>query len=310
MNRKEKAIGAAAMLAALIGLLAGCGSASPGSSASPPATTPVSTAAATGPASANAPGSASPSASASASASAAGFVGIVEPFDPGHPARTEPAPADCNNQPSTASIEQCFETRTENTDAAIDAVQQVRYAAAPPSEQAAILAQDSAWLAARAPVCQLAFDSGGSMDEINTGACLLQESTVRLDAVKGITPPEGKLRSTDSPDPGALSWYTTPEGSRIAELDTQGDQSGGGIIAWIIIGGADGFVVNPAQFYFSDGSFTDPGVVRPPSPDYHRVGTGQEYQFLIDYSHLSAAPAGNPAAGFVYAPGTPVAVWQ
>ena len=316
MNRKEKAIGAAAMLVALIGLLAGCGSASLGSSASPPATTPVSTAAATGPASANAPGSASPSASASASASAAGsgsaagFVGIVEPFDPGHPARIEPAPADCYNQPSTASIEQCFETRTENTDAAIDAVQQVRYAAAPPSEQAAILAQDSAWLAARAPVCQLAFDSGGSMDEINTGACLLQESTVRLDAVKGITPPEGKLRSTDSPDPGALSWYTTPEGSRIAELDTQGDQSGGGIIAWIIIGGADGFVVNPAQFYFSDESFTDPGVVQPPGPDYHRVGTGQEYQFLIDYSHLSAAPAGNPAAGFVYAPGTPVAVWQ
>jgi hypothetical protein len=217
MNRKEKAIGAAAVLAGLIGLVAGCGSASLGSSASPPATTPVSTAAATGPASANAP-----------------------------------------------------------------------------------------WLAARGPVCQVAFHSGGSMDEINTGACLLQESTARLDAVKGIAPPEAMLKSTDSPDPGALSWYTTPEGSRIAELDTQGDQSGGGIIAWIIIGGADGFVVNPSQFYFSDGSFTDPGVIQPPSPAYHRVGTGQQYQFLIDYSHLSAAPA----EGFVYAPGAPVAVWQ
>ena len=43
------------------------------------------------------------------------------------------------------------------------------------------------------------------------------------------------LKSTDSPDPSALSWYTTPEGSRIAELDTQGDQSGGGIIAWLCI---------------------------------------------------------------------------
>jgi hypothetical protein len=148
------------------------------------------------------------------------------------------------------------------------------------------------------------------MDEINTGACLLQESTARLDAVKGIAPPEAMLKSTDSPDPGALSWYTTPEGSRIAELDTQGDQSGGGIIAWIIIGGADGFVVNPSQFYFSDGSFTDPGVIQPPSRAYHRVGTGQQYQFLIDYSHLSAAPAGNPAEGFVYAPGAPVAIWQ
>jgi uncharacterized protein YecT (DUF1311 family) len=249
-------------------------------------------------------------ATASASASAAGFVGIVEPFDPGHPARTEPAPADCYSQPSTASIDQCFEIRTENTDAAIDAVQQARYTAAPPAGQAAILAQDSAWLAARGPVCRLAFHSGGSVDEINTGACLLQESTARLDAVKGIAPPEAMLKSTDSPDPSALSWYTTPEGSRIAELDTQGDQTGGGIIAWIIIGGADGFVVNPSQFYFSDGPFTDPGVIQPPSPAYHRVGTGQEYQFLIDYSHLSAAPTGNPAAGFVYAPGTPVAIWQ
>jgi uncharacterized protein YecT (DUF1311 family) len=316
MNSKRKTIRTAAVLAALIGLIAGCGSVSSGSSATPPATTPASTASATGSASASAPGATSGSASASASASAtgsgsaAGFVAIVEPFDPGHPARTEPAPGDCYNQPSTASIGQCFETRAENTDAAIDAVQRARYVAAPPSGQAAILAQDSAWLAARGPVCQLAFHSGGSMDEINTGACLLQESTARLDEVKGIAPPEATLKSTDSPDPSALSWYTTPEGSRIAELNTQGDQSGGGIIAWIIIGGADGFVVNPAQFYFSDQSFTDPGVVQPPSPAYHRVGTGQEYQFLIDYSHLSAAPAGNPAAGFVYAPGTPVAIWQ
>ena len=29
------------------------------------------------------------------------------------------------------------------------------------------------------------------MDEINTGACLLQESTARLDAVKGIEEPSG-----------------------------------------------------------------------------------------------------------------------
>jgi uncharacterized protein YecT (DUF1311 family) len=315
MNRKERTIGAAAVRAAvfagLIGLAAGCSTSPPGSG-SPSAAAPASSAAAaTAPAS-SAPVSSAPvsTATASASASAAGFVGIVEPFDPGHPARTEPAPADCYRQPSTASIDQCFEIRTENTDAAIDAVQQARYAAAPPARQAAILAQDSAWLAARGPVCQLAFHSGGSMDEINTGACLLQESTARLDAVKGIAPPEAMLKSTDSPDPGALSWYTTPEGSRIAELDTQGDQSGGGILAWIIIGGADGFVVNPSQFYFSDGSFTDPGVIQPPNPAYHRVGTGQQYQFLIDYSHLSAAPAGNPAEGFVYAPGAPVAIWQ
>jgi uncharacterized protein YecT (DUF1311 family) len=302
-------MGAAAAFAVLIGLAAGCGSSSSSSSASPAATTPASTAAS---ASASDPATASASdpATASASASAAEFVGIVEPWDPGHPARTETAPADCYSQPSTAAIEQCFEAKTENTDAEIDAVQQARYASASPSEQAAILAQDSAWLKAREPVCAVAFHTGGTIDGINIGACLLDESTARLNAVKGIAPPEAMFKSTDNPDPDALSWYTTPEGSRIAELDTQGDQSGGGIIAWIVIGGADGFVVNPRQFYFSDGSFTDPGVVQPPDPASHRVGTGQQYQFLIDYSHLSAAPTGNPAEGFVYAPGTPVAIWQ
>ena len=69
-------------------------------------------------------------------------------------------------------------------------------------------------------------------------------------------------------------------------------------------------MVNPSQFYFSDGSFTDRGVVQPPSPADHRVGTGQQYQFEIDYTQLSAAPAGNAAEGFVYAPGTPVASWR
>ena len=219
-------------------------------------------------------------------------------------------PAVCASQLSTAAIEQCYETKTENTDAEIDAVQQARYASASPSGQAAILAQDSTWLAAREPVCAVAFHTGGSIDGVNIGTCLLDESAARLDTVKGIAPQEAMLKSTDAPDPDALSWYTTPEGSRIAELDTQGDQSGGAIIAWIIIGGADGFTVNPSQFYFSDGSFTDRGVVQPPTPAFHRIGTGQEYQFQVDYTHLSAAPAGNPAEGFVYAPGTPVASWR
>lgn len=59
-----------------------------------------------------------------------------------------------------------------------------------------------------------------------------------------------------------------------------------------------------------DGSFTDHGIIQPPDPTYHRVGTAVEYQFSIDYSHLSAAPAGDPAEGYVYVPGTPVAIWQ
>ena len=311
MRRTDTAIGAvaarAAVLAAVVGLAAGCSGSSSAGSASPPATAPASTVS-TGTTSAS-PASTN-SAAASASVAAAAFADIVEPWDPGHPARSQTAPADCGAQPSTMAIEQCYEAKTESADARIDAVQQGRYDAAAPSARVAILAQDRSWLAARGPVCQVAFTTGGTIDGINVSACLLDESTARLDAVNGIAAPEAALKSTDNTDPGALSWYTTPEGSRIAELDTQGDQSGGAIIAWIVIGGADGFVVNPGQFYFSDGSFTDHGVVQPPAPAGHRVGTGQQYQFEIDYTHLSAAPTGNSAEGFVYAPGTPVAIWR
>jgi uncharacterized protein YecT (DUF1311 family) len=274
------------VLVSLIGLAAGCG----GSSSSSGET---SAAATQGP----------------ASSTASASVAIVEPFDPGHPARIRTAPASCGSQPTTLAIEQCYQIKTENTDAAIDAVQIARYQSASAAQRTAILAQDSAWLAARQPVCQAAFKTGGTLDGISVASCLLDESTARLDAVKGIAPPEARLKSTDSIDPSQLSWYTTPEGSRIAEINTQGDQTGGAIVAWVIVGGADGFVINPRQFYFSDGSFTDYGIVQAPNPTYHRVATAVEYQFSIDYSHLSAAPAGGDE-GYVYVPGTPVAIWQ
>jgi hypothetical protein len=74
------------------------------------------------------------------------------------------------------------------------------------------------------------------------------------------------LKTTDSTDPSALAWYTTPQGSRIAMIDTQGDTTGGVIIAWVVIGGADGFLVNPAQFTYVDKSFTDHGKAQAPSP--------------------------------------------
>jgi uncharacterized protein YecT (DUF1311 family) len=244
----------AAMLAALVALSAGCSSSSLTSDESPPASAPASAAVTS---------TAATSTAASASVAAAAFADIIEPWDPGHPARTQTAAADCGSQTSTLAIERCYEAKTENADAAIDDVLQGKYAAASPSGRTAILAQDHAWLAARGPVCEAAFTTGGTIDGINVSACLLDESAARLNAVKGIVPPEAVFKTTDNAtDPGALSWYTTPEGSRIAELDTQGDQSGGAIIAWIIIGGSDGFVVNPSQFYFSDGSFTDPGVVQ------------------------------------------------
>jgi hypothetical protein len=60
-----------------------------------------------------------------------------------------------------------------------------------------------------------------------------------------------------------------------------------------------------------DKSFTDHGKAQAPSPAGHRMSPGAEYQFSIDYSHLSADPySGKPTGGWVYAPGTPVAVWR
>jgi uncharacterized protein YecT (DUF1311 family) len=288
---RERYPARAALFAAVIGLAAGCSSSSSSSSStSAPATH---------------------SASASSPASAAGFISIVEPFDPGHPAMIKPAPANCGSQASTLTMEQCYDTKTENTDAEIDAVQQAKYAAATAAGQAAILAQDQAWLNARAPVCVVAFNTGGTLDKVEIASCLLDESTSRLWAVKGITQPVSMLKGTDNSNPDFFSWYTTPEGSRIAELSTQGDQSGtGSIIAWTIIGGADGFIINPKQFYYADGSFTDDGTIVGPNPTYHKVATGVEYVFDIDYSHLSSAPTGNPNAGFEYVPGTPVAIWH
>jgi len=256
--------------------------------------------------------SSKPATGAGGTASAAApFVSIVEPFDPGHPARTEPAPASCGGQPTTIAIERCYQTKAENVDSQIDVAQFATYSGVSPAERKRILAQDSAWLAARAPVCAAAFNTGATVDGISAAACLLHESTARLDAVKGITPPEARLKGTDSTDPNQLSWYTTPEGSRIAEISTQGDQTGGAVVAWVIVAGAQGFVVNPSQFYFRDGSFTDPGVPEPSTPAYYRVPAGQEFQFSIDYSRLARDPnADKGGAGYLYAPGRPVAVWS
>ena len=272
--------------------LAGCGSS--GSSGSP------------GPAASSSPAAAG----GTASAATASFVSIVEPFDPGHPARAESAPASCGAQSTAIEIERCYQAKTENVDAQIDVAQSARYSSAAPAERKTILAQDSAWLASRAPVCAAAFSTGGTIDGVSAAACLLDESSARLAAVKGITPPEARLKGTDSTDPNQLSWYTTPEGSRIAEISTQGDQTGGAVVAWVIVGGPNGFVVNPRQFYFQDGSFTDPGVPEPSTPSYYRVPTGKEFEFSIDYSKLAKDPnADKSAAGYLYAPGNPVAVW-
>jgi uncharacterized protein YecT (DUF1311 family) len=287
---RRLALAAAAVTAA--GLLAACSSSGQ----------PADTAAGTG-----TPSSAG-TASASAAAAAA-FAPNTEPVDPGHPARAVSSPASCD-QDSTLAIEQCYEHKTETADAAIDANRQAAFSGAPAAAQAAINAADRSWLASRPAVCQQAFHSGGTVDGINIAGCLLDESTARLDAVRGVTPPAAALKSTDSTSLDDVSWYTTPGGSRIGMIDTQGDAAGGAVISWVIIAGFDGFVINPAQFAYRDGSqFIDgtpaDGTTGAPTAAAHRVAPGTEYRFSLDYQHL---PTGS--GGWVYAPGNPVAVWR
>ena len=120
----------------------------------------------------------------------------------------------------------------------------------------------------------------------------------------GTAAPTAKLPQTDSVDLSQLAYYTSPGGARIAEIDTQGDQTGGEVVAWVIIGGYRGFTVHPAQFSYKDGSFTDAGLVQRPNPRGHRVAPGADYLFSIDYSTISHDPhAARGTGGYVYAPG-------
>jgi hypothetical protein len=67
----------------------------------------------------------------------------------------------------------------------------------------------------------------------------------------------------------------------------------------------------PAQFTYVDRSFTNPGKAQAPDPRGHRISAGAECQFGIDYSHLPADPYPRKrTGGWVYAPGTPIAVWR
>jgi uncharacterized protein YecT (DUF1311 family) len=292
-----------AMSALAVGVLAGCSSSSSPASAAATRSAP-------------APGSASstPPASAATTAPAVAFAPIVEPFDPGHPARAVTTPASCGSLGSTLAIEKCYEGKAETYDAQIDLVQQNRYQSASLAQQTAIGDDDTAWLEARQTVCARAYQTGGTIDGISIAACLLDESTARLLGLRGTIPPEAVLKSTDSTSLSDVAWYTTPEGSRIGLIDTQGDSTGGVIMAWVIIGGWQGFVVNPAQFFFTDGAFTDKGILQSPAAATatgYRVAPGAQYQFTVDYSHLGSDPnSATGSGGFVYAPGNPVALWR
>jgi hypothetical protein len=64
------------------------------------------------------------------------------------------------------------------------------------------------------------------------------------------------------------------------------------MFSWVVIGGANGFLVNPAQFSYVDRSFTDPGKVQPPNP----AGTGSHRGHFLIASSAQARRAGGGSA--------------
>ncbi|MHB1854874.1 MAG: lysozyme inhibitor LprI family protein [Acidimicrobiales bacterium] len=229
---------------------------------------------------------------------AAAFVPIIEPFDPGHPALARTGGGTCSDAQTTVAMENCYEANAENADAAIDSLRRSQFAVATAAGKAAINADDERWIKGRPQICAAAYQSGGSIDEVDIASCLADVSVARLDGLRGVAP-EGHLQGTDNTDVSQLAYFTAADGTRVGLIHTHGDQTGGAVVAWVIIGGYRGYRVEPAQFRYVDGSFTDLGILQDGSAAGHQVGVGRMYQFSVDYSRLASDPgAANATGGF------------
>lgn len=235
------------------------------------------------------------------------FRPIVEPFDPGHAAHTRPGGKNCSSESSTADIELCFEVAVENTDARIDKVREASFTNADAASQRRINADDTLWLQQRAPICEEFYNSGGTIDGVNIGSCLLDESTARLAALQRTSQqPEQLQASDDASMQGGVQFYTAGDGTRIAAIHSQGDQHGGAVIDWTIIGGYRGFTIKASAFTFVDGQFTDAGVAQAAAPT--NVRSAHRVDLSIDYTQLAKDPNASKKSGrFVYAPNGHVA---
>jgi uncharacterized protein YecT (DUF1311 family) len=220
------------------------------------------------------------------------FAPIREVWDGNRVARVRPAVAVCSHASTTLALVTCNEDLTENLDVKIDTVRRSQFAAAATNAaRLALNADDAAWLADRATACAVSYpaEGGGTIGEIIVSALETKVSQARLDAVQSKPAPTAHLVATDDPDPHFTEYAVTGGGTLIGAIDTQGDETGGVIIAWVVIGGYKGFTVRPGAFTFVDGSFTDKGIVAG-HPGGHHVAAGKEWAFDIDYSRLAKDP--------------------
>ncbi|WP_460717798.1 lysozyme inhibitor LprI family protein [Nocardia heshunensis] len=253
-----------------------------------------------------APVAGAPSTSA---APASGYVPIVELNSKDkQPAKRQPTAETCSKTAySTVDMEDCMDRQIEDVDAQIDVVQKAKFDQANAADRQAILDDDSAWLAARPTVCGAEPRSGGTIDGINAGACALDISQARLDAVKGTDVAAVKLPLRSPGHAVETGTYTTPKGSRIRAVESS-EGTVAAIGCWTVIGGYAGFSINTDQFTYSSTSGSVTGVFADPDDaNGHKVGTGESYRFCLRYS--SAHPDSD-GGSLTYSPGSPAALWS
>ena len=241
------------------------------------------------------------------------FQPIREVWAGGAAATAQDATAACRGAVSTLAMETCAEARTENLDVQIDAFRERAFRSARTAgAKAAINRDDAAWLANRIPVCRAGLaGAGGTIVGVVVATCEQDVSGARLAALAGRTVATAQLTATDQVDPAATQFVTAATGTRIGAIDTQGDQTGGVVIAWVVDGGYHGAVVDPSAFTYRDGTFVDRGVVVGHVAG-HVVAPGRQYVFDIDYSRLAMDPHRRSGAGrFEYVSGGEVvAAWR
>ena len=188
-----------------------------------------------------------------------------------------------------------------------------RYASASPAERATILAQDSAWLAARGAGVRrrLQHRRHHRRDQRRGLPARREQRPARRG--QGDHPAGGQCsRAPTAPTRTSCPGTPRRKGPASPRSTPRATRPAAAIVAWVIVGGADGFVVNPKQFYFQDGSFTDPGIARAAEPRLFTASRpARSTSSPSTTPRLAKDPNANKsAAGYLYAPGTPVAVWR
>jgi uncharacterized protein YecT (DUF1311 family) len=113
---------------------------------------------------------------ASSSSRSPHYVKIAEPF-------SAPGPR-CTHTDTTLSISACLLVRVVRVDHTVDALQKDRFDRARTTKtKKARLADDAKWLKARGTTCAAAGDSGGTIDQITTAQCLLDNSKQRANSL-------------------------------------------------------------------------------------------------------------------------------